>query len=248
MMGTMKKTILKASIISVLICSGLLLGSRSVMVAGEPVPRTAYYPGDTYTTLYRPTEIPPPNGTKQPIITITSPVNWSVTASNNLTLTFNLTLEASTSHYPITLDAVYYKPTWQPDNKSLEIDSKTPFMNRTFPFTVSIPNVPNGTHTITVYACAVCEYDTSRELVRQPVSQSGFIIGNFLYVYSNFYRATGSSSVAFTVDPSANEETIPPTEPPARGIPIIFLIAAGISIALTAAIVSLILYFKKRKR
>lgn len=239
------KTILKAIAVSALICSALLFGTPTVIVAGAPVPRTAYYPGDRYTTVYRPNEIPPPNGTKPPTVTIISPVNNSITASNNLTLAFNLTLEASTSYYPNTLDAVYYKPSWQPENTSLEIEAHNPFMKKTLPFKINITNMPNGTNSLTVYAYTICEYETSRELVSQPISQSGFIVGNFLYIYSNFYRKTGSSSVTFTIDPSANE---PPPQPQAEGLPLGLIIAAGALATVTIATVGIFIYLKKRKR
>ena len=80
-----------ALIISALILFGLLVsllvGTETAEVAGAPSPHSTYYPGDPYTTVYYPTEIPPPNDTKPPIVTIISPVNNLVIASNNLTLT-----------------------------------------------------------------------------------------------------------------------------------------------------------------
>jgi len=238
----MKKATLKAIGISSLI-SALLFGLQIVIVGGVPVPRTAYYPGDSYTTVYRPTEVPPANDTKLPIITIASPANWSITSSNNLTLKFNLTMEASSSHYPVTLDSLCYKPSWQPDNISLEIDSQASFTEKTFSFTTNIANAPNGTNTIKIYAQTVCEYETSRELVRQPISQSGFLMGNFLYIYSDFYTTAGSSSVTFTVDPSANEESKPqPPEPPAGGLPTVFLIVAGTLVGVTVLVAALLCF------
>lgn len=242
----MKKTILRAIVISVLIFQLLVFGTLAGMVSGAPVPRTAYYPGDSYTTVYSPIEIPPPNGTKHPTVAITSPANNTVTASNNLTLTFNLTLIASTEHYPITLDAVYFKPNWQSDNITLEIASHSPFMKKTFPFSLNLTGVPEGNQTITVYAYAVCEYETSREFVREPISQSGIVVGNFLYVYSAFYRTSGSSSVCFTIDPSANEQSTQLPQPEAEGLPTGLVYAAVISIGVAAVSAGLLLYFKKR--
>ncbi len=49
-----------------------------------PTPYTTYHKGDLYTTVYFPSEITPPNGTKPPKIEITSMFNCSVIASNNL--------------------------------------------------------------------------------------------------------------------------------------------------------------------
>ena len=148
----MKKIALKAIVISALFFSGLMFGLLTVMAAGAPTPRSTYHSGDTYTTVYRPTEISPPNGTKEPIITITLLVKNAVIASSNLTLTFDLTLEASTGFYPITLEAVYYKLSWQSNNNTLDIDSHALFMKKTLPFSINITNIPEGTQSITVYA------------------------------------------------------------------------------------------------
>lgn len=226
-----------APISSALILSGLLVslivGTQTVEVAGAPTPRTTYHPNDPYTTVYYPTEIPAPNGTKLPIVTIASPVNNTVIASNNLTLSFNLTLEAST-YYPITLEAVYYKPSWQYNNVSIDIDSYTPFMKKNLPFSINTTNIPEGTQSITVYAHVMCEYETGRESVSQ--SPSRIFVMNYLYIYSNFYRIFGSSSVNFTVAETINSEPepFPTTQVAATSAVSALIISAG-----------LIVYFKK---
>lgn len=198
-----------------------------------PTPHSTYHAGDGYTTVYYPTEIHPPNGTKLPIVTITSPVNNTVITSNNLTMSFHLTLEASTS-YPITLEAVYYKPSWQSSNVSIDIDSHTPFMKETLPFSINATDIPEGTQSITVYAHVMCEYETSRENVSQ--SPSEIFVMNYLYIYSNFYRIFGSSSVTFTVAETINSEPEPfPTTQ----------VAATIAVSALIISAGLIVYFKK---
>ena len=97
----MKVTVIVFSLILVLLFL-VVVGTQFVEVAGEPTPYGTYSSGDSYTTIYVPTEIQPPNGTKPPIVTITSPINNSIIALDNLTLTFNLTLDASNSFYLIT--------------------------------------------------------------------------------------------------------------------------------------------------
>ena len=97
----MNKTALTAIILLTLLIA-VVAGTQVVEVAGAPTPHGTYYPGDPYTTIYVPTEIQPSNGTKPPIVTITSPINNTVIALDNLTLTFNLTLDASNSFYLIT--------------------------------------------------------------------------------------------------------------------------------------------------
>jgi hypothetical protein len=240
------------SVLTALILSGLVLVLSSVVieeveVAGVPVPRATYTPGDTYTTIYSPTEVPPPVGTKPPIVKIISPVDRQAFSSNNLTLVFNLTLEASTSTYPITLDSICYKPSWHSKNITVETNPRTPYMKKTLPFSINLTSIPEGDQSVAVYACTVCEYETRRELLRQPVSQSGFIVGNFLYIDSNFYIKASSSSVNFTIDPSADEQSddLPQLN---TGIPTELVIAAGTLIVLTIAATGFMVFFEKRKR
>ena len=73
-------------------------------------------------------------------------------------------------------------------------------MKKTLPLAINITNIPEGTQSKTVYAYTICEYETSREQVRAPIGQSGIMVGNYLHIYSNFYRIAGSSSVNFNAD------------------------------------------------
>jgi len=82
-----------AFIISALILFGLLVsiivGTQTIGVSGQLTPRSTYSPGDPYTTLYYPpTEVPPPNYAKQPIVTNLSPANDTVIATNNCCFKF----------------------------------------------------------------------------------------------------------------------------------------------------------------
>lgn len=240
------------SFISALILSGLLVsllvGTHTVEVAGAPTPRTTYHPGDSYTTVYYQNEISPPDSTKQPIVTILTPANNTVIASNNVTLTFNLTLEASTSFYPITLGPVYYKSSWQSNNITIDVDCHSSFMSKTLQMSITAIDVPEGPQWMTVYAYAVCEYETGRENVTVPNTPTSILLFNFLYVYSNIYRIGGSSSVNFTIDTSPTKI---PSIPPENGstvdnVTTTPLYAVGITaVVIVAVSVAELLYFKK---
>lgn len=245
-------------IISALILTALLISleaGTTVEAWVAPTPYPTYHAGAPYTTIYYPTEVPPPNGTKMPTVAITYPVNSTVTASNNLTLTANLMLETSTSYYPITLGTVCYKPSWEPNNVTIDINSPSPFTKKTIPLNINITNIPEGPQSITVYAYTVCQYETGRENVRAPVSQSGFIVGNFLYIYSNFYRVAGSSTVNFTIDTTPTKPPTPTPSPTPNNNTCsdygtnTLLYAAGITALVVAAvIVGMFVYFKKRQK
>ena len=140
--------------------------SSKTNFAVAPTPHTTYTyrKGDPYTTVYSPSEIALPNGTKLPIITITSMVNNSVITSNNLTLTFNLTLESPTAYYPIILQGLCYKPSWQPDNTTTDFGSNSKFVNKTLPFSISFTNITDGAKSVTIYASTLSEFETGREI------------------------------------------------------------------------------------
>jgi hypothetical protein len=119
-------------------------------------------------------------------------------------------------------------------------------MKKTLPFSINMTNIPEGTHSITVYAYTICEYETGRENVRAPVSPSGFLVGNFLYIYSNFYRIAGSSSVNFTIDTSPKiTPNINNNSGPYYGTNVL-LYAIGITTLLIVA-AGLLVYHKKHK-
>ena len=213
-----------------------------------PTPHTTYHKGDSYTTLYFPSEIAPPNGTKPPIITITAPINNTLIALSNLTLTFNLTLEGL---HPIILESVTCKPSWQSDNITFNINSNRQFVNQTLPFSTTMNNIPDGEQSITIYANTMCEFETGRETVSKPVSGVDGVppYGNYLYVYSNYYFEAGSSSIDFKVDTSPTITPSPTS--PLIADKVIFtpaLTAVGLTLGVgVVVIVSLLLFGRHRK-
>ena len=223
----------------------ILLPAIMAEVSGLPVPSTTYTPGDTYTKIYCPTQVPAPNGSKPPKVTIISPIDRQVSSSINLTLAFNLTLEASSNTYPITLDSLCYKLSWESNNITAEIDSHRLYMNETLPFSINLIGIPEGNQSITVYARTFCEYETRRELLRQPVSQSGFIVGNFLYVDSNFYVMADSSTVNFTI--GALAPVAPPDDESDADTASNILLAVGIA-GIVTALFLVILKLMRRSR
>jgi hypothetical protein len=165
-----------------------------------PTPYSTHYEGDPYGTVYSPNEITLPNGTEPPIITIIAPINNTVTSSNNLTLAFNLTLEGLTSYHPITLQEVCYKPSWQSENVTLQIDSLNQFVNKTLSRSFTLTDIPEGAQSITIYANAFCEYETDREKKQIIYGPGEFLKEDLLYIYSSYYFIGGSSSAEFIID------------------------------------------------
>jgi hypothetical protein len=196
-----------AAAVSMLFLVVLLVETQSFAVDGQaqPTPFSIYHHGDPYTTVYKPKQISVPNDAKSSTITILSPENHALVAQNSTTLVFNLTVEAKSGIQPVSLTEVCYKPSWQPNNITVDLNYPSPIVNKTFQLSVNAVDIPEGNQSITVYASAICQFETSRELVYKPVSPSGFIQGTFLYINSYFYILSTSSTVNFSVD------TTPPT-------------------------------------
>lgn len=232
-------------LISVLILFLLVpLVSATPITNVAPTPHTTYHKGDPYTTVYLPSEITPPNGTKPPIIKIIAPINNTVIASNNVTLTFNLTLESPTTYYPIILQGLCYKPSWQSDNTTIDFGSNNKFYNKTLPFSISFANITDGAKSVTIYASTMHEFETTREQKTVP-SGSGIFAYNYLYVYSTYYFIEGSSSLDFTIGTST--KTTPSPNSGFDNNIITFLYAIGVTALLIAA-AGLLVYFRKQKR
>ena len=188
--------------LSIIFLSGLIVPSISAapITNVAPTPYSSYEKGDSYTTIYVPTEIAPPNATKPPIITIKSLANNTKITTNNITLSFELILESPATNYPIVLQGVCYKPSWQSNNISLKIDSNK-FYNKTLTYSLPLSNITDGDKSVTVYASILYEFESGREEKTVP-SGSGIFAYNYLYVYSNYYFLESSSSVNFDIDTS----------------------------------------------
>jgi len=201
---------------------------------------STYHQGDPYTTVYYPSEISPPNGTA-PKIKITSPANNTLVTSNTTLLSFDLTLNALNSHQPLTLQALCYSLSWQLANTTVEIGAQNPTVSKTLSFTVNLTGVPEGNHSITVYAVAMSEFQTGSEEVQRPISQSGFIIGKYLNIYSNYYFTAGSSTINFTMDTVKPTPNMPNDVFHSTTLPYVLATALGIAVFF----VGILLYLKK---
>ena len=241
----MKPTI--TLLISVLILFLLVPSISATQITNvAPNPHSTYNKGDPYTTVYLPSEIVPPNGTKPLKIEITSITNNTVLSSNNLTLTFNLILEAPTTYHPIILQGLCYKPSWQSDNITIDFGSNNKFYSKTLPFSIYFTNITDGAKSVTIYASTMYEFETARE-EKTVASGSGIFAYNYLYVYSNYYFIESLSSVDFTIDTSTK------TSPsPISGLDNNIgtcLYAIGITILVISVIaLTAIVYFKKYLR
>ena len=131
-------------------------------------------------------EIAPPDGTLPPTISILSPKNNSVYASNNVTLTLDVTMPESNS-VSLDISEIYYVPSWQHETNGQSIKIYAAQGSN------SLTNVPEGPRWLEVYAVATASaYVSGHE-----------IEGIHYTTYFVIYKITSSSVVKFTIDITA---------------------------------------------
>lgn len=131
-------------------------------------------------------EIPPPDGTLPPIISIISPQNNTAYASNNVSLTLNVSMPESNS-VSLHVSELYYVPSWKQgvNNQLVKIDVPQG--------SISLKDVPEGPRWLEVYAVAsAIAYESHHKLE-----------GVYYTTYYVIYKITSSSIVKFTIDDTA---------------------------------------------
>jgi hypothetical protein len=182
-------------------------------------------------------EVPPDANTSPPSITIVSPENRSY---NNSSICFKITVsEGKSKSASFTMiNNVYYKADWNTDEVSIfSYDENTMIPNiHTYSTTLNLTDIPQGTHSIIIYAVEIGTYK-----------------GSGLLQYYTF-TVKNSASTTFSIDtlanptPTANQST--PTSdtglPFELNPPIVFTILAVV-IAVVAVASSSLVYFKKHE-
>lgn len=127
-------------------------------------------------------EISQPDGTKPPIILISSPKNNTAYASNNVSLTLNVSMPES-NDVPLHISEIYYRASWQHNANG---QSKIP-IDQGY---VNLTDIPEGPRWLEVYAVATgFAYETRHE-----------VKGIYYTTYYVGYKISSSSVVNFTID------------------------------------------------
>jgi hypothetical protein len=149
--------------------------------------------------------IPPPEDTLPPVISVASPQNNTAYASNNVSLTLNVSMPLST-HVYLPLTEVYCVVSWRGANNKMRFvmpeGSKTQA-------SISLNDVPEGSHWLQVHAVAsAVAYVTDRKTEVGYVYQTSPILTErrkiettTLYYVS--YKINSSAIVKFAIDKTA---------------------------------------------
>jgi len=135
---------------------------------------------------------PPDVNTEPPIISITSPESYTIYDTNDVQLTFNVSVGESTAASSKWICELYFKGDWQENKTYIDLEefygeSYASKRSSLLPpeFSFNLTDIPEGKHTITVYANEKGhEWETPQPL---PVFYWSFFIN-------------GSATVNFTID------------------------------------------------
>ena len=141
-------------------------------------------------------EIAPPEGTLAPTISIISPKNDVAYVSNNVSLTFNVSIP-EVNNGTVWLAEVYYKTSWQSSETYVrESSNLASLYSETF--SINLTNLTEGPRWIEIHAVGQGGHVT-REVCRFPFST----------IYQVFFKLPNSSMVNFTIDTTPPEISIP---------------------------------------
>lgn len=151
----------------------------------------------------------PDDDTKPPIISIASPENYTVFDTNNVQLTFNVSVGESANVTSKWICELYFKGDWQENKTYIDLEefygeSYASKRSSLLPpeFSFNLTNIPEGKHSITVYA-----------------NETGYYWPDMIY-YWNFF-INGSTTVNFTIDTTPKLQILGSTFPMEYGYAIV---------------------------
>jgi hypothetical protein len=189
----MKKATLALTLATLLFSA--VAGARFVnLTEANPYHHIWLYEGD----------VSPDRSTEPPTILILSSENHTVHAVDTISLSLNVSIGNSSTASSMVLDEIYCETDWQPNNLSIykyswdpRLYPSAPPRKTEFSKTINFTGIPDGNHTVVVYAIESGNYVTHRG----PLG-SGLNAISYAYYYVDF-NITGSSVVSFTVDTTA---------------------------------------------
>jgi hypothetical protein len=135
--------------------------------------------------------IPVPEGTKLPVVTISSPQNNTFYASRNFLLNFSVTTEMS-NNISLRAGELYYTASWRTGRTDIDMQPFYVKNNYSYPsaFSIKIIDVPEGPRWLKVFAVATAfAYETRHD-----------ISGIYYTTYYSGYKTISSSTAEFTID------------------------------------------------
>jgi hypothetical protein len=183
-----KKTRFAAAFISLFIA--IIAGTQLATVGkANPYHNIWICEGDTY----------PDSNTEAPEISVLSPKNDKVYATDTVNLNLKVKVGDSNTAASRFLREIYCKADWLSTKFSIYNGS---ISQAEFSETINLAGVPDGNHTLLIYAV-----ESGRYITHRGPEGSGLNAISYAYYYLSF-NITAAASVRFTVDAAPPEVTI----------------------------------------
>jgi hypothetical protein len=193
-----KKTVLTAVLTSALLFSTLAVTMLMQLGKANPIMHYWVNKGD----------VAPDQNTEPPAILILSPVNNTAYGVNAISLSLNVSIGNSSTATSRVLDEIYYETDWQSNNVSVYKYSWNPLLypsapprKTDFSETINLTGIPDGNHTIRMYAVESGEYPL------YVIQGENGDLRSFAHYYNGF-NITSCSLVRFTIDTTPPEVSI----------------------------------------
>jgi hypothetical protein len=193
-----KKTVLTAVLTSALLFSTLAVTMLMQLGKANPIMHYWVNKGD----------VAPDQNTEPPAILIRSPENNTVHTVDAVSLSLNVSIGNSSTATSRVLDEIYYETDWQSNNVSVYKYSWNPLLypsapprKTDFSETINLTGIPDGNHTIRMYAVESGEYPL------YVIQGENGDLRSFAHYYNGF-NITGCSLVRFTIDTAPPEVSI----------------------------------------
>ncbi len=171
----------------------LIMTLLILAVAG--MPSLSSVNANPYFREYVPTVIPPPEETQPPEIGIQTPENNTFYASNNLALSFNMSIPQTGEKSIHVVISLYYNASWK-TNETTVIDKG---ITRFTSYSLNLTDIPDGPQSLAIYAIGWGSYDTGQALFEE---------NNTHITYYNVFNKTGFSAVEFNIDTTPPKITV----------------------------------------
>ncbi len=117
---------------------------------------------------------PPPQDTQPPTITLSSPQNNTALAIKDIILSFTVNVGESTTPYATKISSLRYRADWQQNDTTAYADESPnyPIPARELEFSFNLKTIPEGSHSIVIYATETGLYNVRYTIYDFAISNS----------------------------------------------------------------------------
>jgi hypothetical protein len=190
--------------------------------------------------------IPPDSNTQPPVISVFSPENHTSHSAASITFSLNVSVGGSTTASSKYIGEILYRTDWQTSNTTIYEYNPTgdPYSAEkvitSFSKTLNLAGIPDGNHSLTVYAKERGAY----------YNYTDYGEGSVWTEYYYLFEIDGSSKVYFTTGIQPTPTSTPQVEPVSTPLiaAVVILVAIGTIALIVVVCAGLLIYYRKSRR